>query len=442
MRMNQTRSVLCVSVVTFAALVAQPACARTAIRELPVTTDAESVGLSTERLKRIDEIIQRHIDDGKISGAVVAVARRGKLVKHEAYGLADVTSKAPMQKNALFQMYSSTKVVTAVAVLMLYEEGRIRLDDPVSRYIPEFKNPRVAVRKEGAGGNAAPRTAGPPPEFDTVPATRDITVRDLMAHTSGLLSSYPQRVGMVAPERAAGESLASYARRLGSVPLDFQPGTRWSYSALAGSDVLAGLVEIISGKTFTQFTQERIFAPLGMRDTSFNPPRSEVSRLLPVVRRVDNAWQRIPPERTSEAAMRNGTNIDQGAMGLAGTAHDYLLLHQMLLDKGVALSGERLLGMRTVELMATNHVGDLYRGEGAYAKPMYGHGFGMHVQIVLDSINGDTGRSNGAFGWAGYLGTMGWTDPQEQIAAVIMLQQNVREVHIDYERAIRQAIVD
>jgi CubicO group peptidase (beta-lactamase class C family) len=331
--MNQTRSVLCISVATFAALVAQPACARTAIRELPVTTDAESVGLSTERLKRIDEIIQRHIDDGKISGAVVAVARRGKLVKHEAYGLADVTTRAPMQKNALFQMYSSTKVVTAVAVLMLYEEGRIRLDDPVSRYIPEFKNPRVAVRKEGASGNAAPRTAGPPPEFDTVPATRDITVRDLMTHTSGLLSSYPQRVGMVPPERAAGESLASYARRLGSVPLDFQPGTRWSYSALAGSDVLAGLVEIISGKTFAQFTQERIFAPLGMLDTSFNPPRSEVSRLLPVVRRVDNAWQRIPPERTSEAAMRNGTNVDQGAMGLAGTAHDYLLLHQMLLDK-------------------------------------------------------------------------------------------------------------
>lgn len=440
--MNEMRPALCVGIAALAVLVAAPAAARSTVRELPAIAEAESVGLSSERLKRIDEVIQRHIDEGKISGAVIALARRGKLVKYDAYGLADVEAGTPMRKDALFQMYSSTKVVTSVAVLMLYEEGRIRLDDPVSRYIAEFRNPRVAVRKEGASSGAAPRTAGAPPEFDTVAATRDITVRDLMTHTSGLLSSDPRRVGMTPPVRAAGESLAIYAHRLGSVPLDFQPGTRWSYSPLAGSDVLAGLVEIISGKSFAQFTQERIFAPLGMKDTSFNPPRNEISRLLPVVRRVGNAWQRVPAERTGEAAMRNGTNFDQGSMGLASTARDYLLLHQMLLDKGVALSGERLLGTRTVELMATNHVGDLYRGEGAYAKPMYGHGFGMLVQIVLDSINGDTGRSNGAFGWAGYLGTMGWTDPQEQIAAVIMLQQNVREVHIDYERAIRQAIVD
>lgn len=440
--MNKMLSALYVGV-AFAALVAAPACARSTVRELPLATEAESVGLSTERLKRIDAIIQRHIDEGKISGAVVALARRGKLVKYAAYGHSDMETRAPMRKDASFQMYSSTKVMTAVAVLMLYEDGRIRLDDPVSRYIPEFSNARVAVRKNGAAENYIPRAQGAPaPDFDTVSAARDITVRDLMTHTAGLLSSDPNRVGMVAPVRTPGESLASYARRLGSVPLDFQPGTRWSYSPLAGSDVLAGLVEIVSGTTFDQFTRERIFTPIGMNDTYFNPPRDELSRLLPVLRKVDGVWQRVPPARTSEAAMRNGTNVDQGSMGLASTAYDYLLLHQMLLDKGVSLSGERLLGVRTVELMATNHVGDLYRGEGAYAKPMYGHGFGMHVQIVLDSINGDTGRSNGAFGWAGYLGTMGWTDPAERIAAVIMLQQNVREVHIDYERAIRQAIID
>lgn len=413
------------------------------MRTLPVTADAESVGMSSERLKRVDEIIQRHVDQGDISGAVIAVARRGKLVKYAAYGHVDLEAKVPMQKDALFQMYSSTKVVTAVAVLMLCEEGRIRLDDPVSRYIPEFAKSRVAVRKGGASGTYVPPASGAPPaEFDTVPAAREITVRDLMTHTSGLLSSDPRRVGMTPPVRAAGESLASYARRLGSVPLDFQPGTRWSYSALAGSDVLAALVEIVSGRTFDQFTRERILTPAGMNDTYFNPPADKLPRLLPVLRKANGAWQRVPPEFTGEGPMRNGTNFDQGAMGLASTAYDYLLLHQMLLDKGVTLSGQRLLGTRTVELMATNHVGDLYTGEGAYAKPMHGHGFGMQVQVVLDSINGDTGRSNGAFGWGGYLGTFGWTDPAEQIAAVLMLQQSVREVHIDYERAIRQAIIE
>jgi CubicO group peptidase (beta-lactamase class C family) len=441
--MNKTHSALYVGLIAMTTLVAAPMCAQAATRELPLISKAESVGLSTDRLGRIDEVIQRHIDEGNISGAVVALARRGKLVKYAAYGYADAAARMPMRKDALFQMYSSTKVVTAVAVLMLYEEGRIGLDNPVSRYIPEFDNARVAVRKDGASGTYAPRAAGTaPPEFDTVPAARNITVRDLMTHTAGLLSSDPRRIGMTAPVRAAGESLASYARRLGSVPLDFQPGTRWSYSPLAGSDVLAGLVEIISGKTFDQFTRERIFAPIGMNDTYFNPPRDKVERLLPVLRKIDSTWQTMPPERTSEAPMRNATNVDQGSMGLASTAYDYLLLHQMLLDKGVSLRGQRLLGTRTVELMATNHVGELYRGEGAYAKPMLGHGFGMQVQIVLDRINGDTGRSNGAFGWAGYLGTMGWTDPSEAIAAVIMLQQNVRAVHIDYEHAIRQAIIN
>lgn len=422
-------------------LLATPAIARNA--ELQTVAKAEAVGLSTERLKWVDEVLQRHVDQGHITGAVIAIARRGKLVKYEAYGKADVDAGTPMTKDALFQMYSSTKVVTAVAVMMLCEEGKIRLDDPVSRYIPEFKDAKIAVRKNGESGKYVARPSGtPPPEFDTIPSPRDLTIRDLMTHMGGLMSSDPRRIGMNPPTRATGESLASYAHRLGSVPLDFEPGTRWSYSPLAGPDVLAGIVEIISGKSFDQFIQERIFLPLGMQNTYFNPPEKQRTRLLPVHRKVDGKWQRVAPALTGEAGMRNGSNPDSGSLGLAGTAMDYLLLHQMLLSKGVALSGERLLGTRTVELMATNHVGDLYRGEGGYAKPMYGHGFGMLMQVVLDSINGDTGRSNGAFGWGGYLGTMGWTDPKEEIAAVIMLQQNNREVHIDYERAIRQAIIE
>lgn len=410
-----------------------------AVDALPVGTPA-AVGLSAERLQRIDEILQRHVDAGHITGGVAAFARRGKLVYWKAFGLADREAGTAMPRDAIFQAYSSTKVVTAVALLMLMEEGRLRLQDPVSRYLPEFKGARVAVHKSGETQRYVPRAAGAPvPPFDTVPAARDLTIRDLMTHTGGLLSSDPRRVGMDAPVRGKGESLASHVAKLAQVPLDYQPGTRWSYSPLAGCDVLARVVEVVSGVPFDAFLRDRIFVPLGMSDTYFHLPPEKRSRLLPVYWKRDGGWIRLPPEAT--AAGTGGDANVSGSMGLVSTARDFLLLHQMLLNKG-ELNGRRLLGTRTVELMATNHVGDLYRGEGAYAVPMHGHGFGLLVQVVLDPVEGNTGRSAGAFGFGGYLGTMNWTDPKEEIAGVLMLQQNNREVHIDFERAIRQAIVE
>lgn len=409
---------------------------------LPTATP-ESVGMSSERIKRLDEIMQRHIDQGDITGAVVAFARRGKLVHYQAYGLSDLEARTPMRKDNIFQMYSSTKVVAAVAVLMMVEEGRIRLEDPVSRYIPEFRGSKVAVRRPGDTAQAyvnRPANA-PPPAFDTVPATRDITIRDLMTHTAGLMSSDPRRIGMSPPARARGETLAAYAARVGPTPLDFQPGTRWSYSPTVGPDILAAVVEIVSGQRFDEFLRQRIFLPLGMNDTYFVIPQDKQSRMIPVYRKSQGAWQRVPPGQTTFSGVIDGSNPPSGSMGLVSTARDFLLFQQMLENKG-ELNGKRILGSRTVELMGTNHVDDLYRGEGGYAKPMYGHGFGMLVQVTTDWVNAENGRSNGAFGWAGYLGTMNWTDPKEELAAVIMLQQNNREVHIDYERAIRQAIID
>ena len=407
---------------------------------IPVATP-ELVGLSGERLERINAMIDRHIAQGDITGAVTAFARGGKLVHFAAHGMADRETGAPMKRDAIFQMYSSTKVVTAVAVLMVMEEGRIRLDDPVSRYIPAFRGARVAVHQPGEAAIYRARPPGTPvPPFATEPAVRDLTIRDLLTHTGGLLSSDPRRVGMDAPVRAKGEALADYVPRLGAVPLDYQPGTHWSYSALAGCDVLARIVEIASGQTFDAFLHDRIFAPLGMNDTYFALPVEKRGRLLPVYYKPPGGdWNRLPPSAT--AAGTGGDAAISGSMGLVSTAYDFLLFQQMLLNKG-ELNGHRLLGARTVELMATNHVGDLYRGEGAYAVPMEGHGFGLLVQVVLDPIEGNTGRSAGAYGWGGYLGTMNWTDPKERIAGVIMLQQNNREVHIDYERAIRQAIVE
>ena len=405
---------------------------------LAVIANPETVGISAARLKIIDAVLERHIAAGGITGAVTAVMRRGRLVQFKAYGLSDLDARTPMRTDAIFQMYSSTKIVTAVAVLMLVEEGKIRLEDPVSRYLPAFKGAQVAVAKPGA--TPTPRAIGASlPGYDLVPAVRDPTIRDLMTHTAGLGSAYPLRVSPQPPVRGSHESLASFVTRLASQPLDFQPGTRWSYSGITGCEVLARIVELQSGQPFEAFLAERIFKPLGMTDTYYHLPATKRGRLLPVYRRADDAWVRVPPAMTGEASVADG-NV-WGSMGLVGTAHDFVILQQMLLNKG-EYGGRRLLGARTVELMATNHVADLYRGEGGYAVPMYGHGFGLLVQVVLDPINGNTGRSAGAFGWGGYLGTMNWTDPKEEIAAVILLQQNNREVHIDFERAIRQAIVD
>lgn len=403
----------------------------------------ESVGLASDRLPRIDAVIQRHIDAGRITGAVTAVSRRGRLVHFAAHGVADPLTGRKMTSDAIFQMYSSTKPLTAVAVLMLMEEGLLRLEDPVSRFMPEFKGARVAVRKPGDTGSSAPRRAGTePPPFDAVPAIRDITIRDLLTHVGGLMTSDPSRIGMNAPARAPGETLESYARRVGPLPLDFQPGSRWSYSPTVGCDVLAGIVELLSGQRFDDFLRRRILEPVGMSDTAFVLPLEKRGRLLPVFRKVEGEWRRTPPEATTEAAVLNGSNPAMGSMGLVSTARDCLLWEQTLLDKGVAPNGHRILGSRSVELMGQNHVGAIYTGEGGYAKPITGHGFGLLVHVVLDQPNAETGRSNGAFGWGGYLGTMSWNDPKEEIAGVILLQQNVREVQVDFERAIRQAIVD
>jgi len=401
----------------------------------------QALGLDPARLPRIDAMLRRHVDDGGITGAAFAFARRGRLAHHGAVGFADPLAKTPLRFDALYQTYSSTKVVTAVALLMLVEQGKLSLADPVSRYFPEFRDAKVAVRRGGPAPYRPRKPGEAPPPFDLVPATRDITVQDLATHTAGLMSSDPNRVGMDAPPRAVGQDLACHARDIGGVPLDFQPGTRWSYSPTVGADVLAGLIELIAGQTFDVFVHDRIFAPLGMTDTFFNVPAGKRARMLPAYYRKDDAWRRIPPAYTTEGPALAGTNPPMGSMGLISTASDFLILQQMLLDEGRSLDGRRLLEPRSVRLMRTNLVGDLYRGEGAYAKPMDGHGFGILVQVVLDRTKDETGRSNGAFGWGGYLGTMNWTDPAEQIAGVIMLQQNNRAVHYDYERAIRAAIV-
>ncbi len=389
----------------------------------------DDVGLSAKRLERIGEMIQRAIDANQISGAVTVVARRGHVAHFEAHGLMDIKADAPMQKDTIFPIASMTKPVTGVAILMLVEEGKVRLSDPVSRFIPEFRDTKVAMpRTDAAAGEGA---------IYTVPADREVTVHDLITHTSGLVSggAGSEAAGRIAPRDTTG-TVADWTAALGAAPLDFQPGTRWAYSGLAGIDTLGRIVEVASGLTFDEFLRQRIFEPLGMKDTTFNVPDDRKSRVVTLYGRTpDGLAHRAVPEWVAT------TTLHGGGGGLWSTAGDYLQFAQMLVNRG-ELNGTRLLGPRTVDLMAANHVGDLYEKAGRTGGAP-GKGFGLTVDVILDNAaaRGDH-RSTGSFGWSGAFGTTYWVDPKEEMTAILMVQTPGGPLRADFQNAVMQAIVD
>lgn len=405
----------------------------------------EDVGMSSERLQRIDEVVQRYIDSGQITGGVTVVARRGKIVHFEAQGLMDVESKTPMRRDAIFRMASMSKPVTSVAILMLLEEGKLRLTDPVSRFIPEFKNPKVAMLKNaGAGtGRGAGGRGEQPPDIYTVPAERELTIRDLMTHTNGLeTGGAGSREGARIAPRSTSSNLAAYVPTLGSVPLDFQPGAQWRYSALAGIETLGRIVEIVSGQTFDQFLKTRIFDPLGMKDTTFVPGDDKKMRVVTLYGRppgTTSSPQASGPLQRQETPEWLATKtLFSGGGGLWSTADDYIQFAQMLANGG-ALNGKRLLGPRTIDLMASNHVGELYHGTGGN---LHGFGFGLTVEVVMDNIEGNRRVSNGSFGWDGAFGTHFWVDRKEQLVGLLMVQEPVEPLKRDFENAVMQAIIE
>ncbi len=396
----------------------------------------EDVGLSSERLQRINDVVRQYIDSGQISGAVTVVSRRGHVAHFEAQGLMDLESKVPMRKDAIFRMASMSKPVTGVAVLMLMEEGKLRLTDPVSRFIPEFKSTKVAMAKPLPPAPPGPARQPPrEPDIYTVPADREITIRDLMTHTSGLESGGwgTAEANRIAP-RKTSDHLAHYIPQLGAVPLDFQPGTQWRYSALAGIETLGRVVEVVSGLTFDRFLKERIFDPLGMTDTAFYATDERRPRIVALYRRGQKGLERI--ETPDWLAT---TTFFSGGGGLWSTADDYLQFAQMLVNGGI-LYGRRLLSPRTVDLMASNHVADLYTGAGQ--QRVQGMGFGLTVEVVLDSVGSGRRVSNGSFGWDGAFGTHFWVDRKEQLVGLLLIQEPVGALSRDFENAVMQAIVE
>ncbi len=359
------------------------------------TAKPESVGMSSERLERIGIAMRKHIDAGDIQGAVTAVARRGRVVHFETHGLMDVEAKRPMDKDAIFIMMSSTKPVLAVAAMMMIEEGLIRPTDLVSKYIPEFKDMQVAVLAEPTDEDISPRTVdrSNPPPHRAVPAERPVTISDLLTHTSGLRSG---GLGAAVSTPAERDTLASYIPTLGKVP------------------------------PYDQFVRTRIFEPLGMKDTHYNLPPEKESRRVIITGRDMSRFQ------------GQTTAYFSGSYGLSSTAEDYLRFEQMLVGGG-ALHGKRLLSPRSVTMMGSNHLGDLYRGFTGTDK---GVGYGYAVSVVTDPIAAGSRRSVGAFGWGGAFGTRSWTDPAEELTAVIMIQQPHRDTQYDFDNAVQQAIID
>jgi CubicO group peptidase (beta-lactamase class C family) len=405
-----------------------------ALLVLPVTTAGpsgkpEEVGLSTERLQRVTQMLKRRIDAGDLAGAVTAVARRGKVVHLVAQGVTDLESKQPMTTGNMFRIASMTKPVVGVGIMMLLEEGKLRLTDPVSRYIPEFRGMKVGVVQAASGRGGAAANAAP--AFYTVPAQREVTIKDLLTHVSGLGSGPMGNGDIEKIARKDGETLAQYIPRLGGTTLEFQPGSRWTYSPGAGFETLGRIIEIASGTPLDRFFRTRIFDPLAMKDITFWPTEAQWPRVATVYSRGANGL--------TKATMPNDTmsrNVYfRGSGGLYSTAEDYIPLGIMLANGG-ELNGKRLLGKKTVEMMAAVHVPDTLPG-----RPV-GEGYGLSMRVVTNHAARNTMLSDGTFGWTGAQGTHFFVDPKEQLTAVLMVQTSNQEIIRDFEDLVAQTVID
>src|SRR5215472_15660838 len=381
-------------------------------QQLPAASP-ESVGLSAERLERITTAVEQSIKDKQIAGAVTMVVRRGKVAFLKAQGMQDREAGKPMPTDAIFRICSMTKPITSVAVMMLYEEGKFQLEDPVSKYLPEFKNPRVFV-KPAAGR-----------EPYTIPAAREITIKDLLTHTSGLTYDWNETLGeqYKAAHVASGllpydGTIADNVKRLASVPLLFSPGTRWEYSL--GIDVLGRLVEVTSGMPLDQFFQKRIFEPLGMKDTYFYLPEDRVGRLAVAYTYYEGkGLERFPDTPIVEGSFsysadypyRGPKKLFAGGAGLSATSADYYRFCQMMLQGG-KLGDVRLLSRKSVELMSHDQLGHISDNQA------FGLGFGVEgIKTPLSELG-----SPGSFGWGGFFYTQFSIDPKEEMIVIFMGQ--------------------
>lgn len=385
----------------------------TSQQQSPFLSEGKPVdaGMSDERLDRIDGMLEKAISDNTIPGAVALIARNGKIVFHKAYGQANAQGKK-LQKDAIFRIASQSKAITSTAVMMLWEEGKFQLDDPISKYIPEFKNPQVLANFRYADTT-----------YTTRAANREITIRHLLTHTSGLgygvidgderMEMIYHKAGTTDLFTAEDVKIKDVVMKLAKLPLHHNPGEKYTYGL--GLDVLGYFIEIMSGMTFEAFLEERLFDPLGMNDTGFYLPESKADRLVAIQHKVNDKWENYPNTFYDvNYPVKGAKTFFSGGAGLSSTAKDYATFLQMYLNGG-ELNGKRFLSRTTIATMMADQTLDLYGG----AEQHYGLAFGVLTE--RGQAKGGLG-SPGTFVWGGYFNTQYFADPQKQIIGIIMKQ--------------------
>lgn len=393
-----------------------------------VNTEPEKVGMSGDRLSRIDIVIQQYIDSNWIPGATAIIARHGRIVYHKSFGLRDVESGDKLENSDIFRIASMTKAITSVAAMMLYEEGFFLLDDPLYKYIPEFKDP-VILEKVNLKDST----------FTSHPAKNQITIRQLLNHTSGIgygfthekLKPLYDKAGIPDGFVITDAVLGYKMKALGHMPLLHEPGDAYYYGL--NSDLLGYFVEVISGKTLKEFFQGKIFNPLGMNDTYFFMPDGDKNRLVEIYASTESGYELSTVEEYNYP-IKGGKSYYSGGAGILSTALDYAKFLQMLVNDG-SYNGHQLLSRKTIEIMTKNQVGDLW-GSGAF-----GLGFG----ITTETGSAEKLSSVGNYWWGGYFSTSFWVDPEEDLIAVMMTQMFPTwhgEIHQKFQVLTYQAIVD
>lgn len=422
----------------------------------------EREGMSAERLQRLTAHMNQAVDQGVMVGGLGVIARNGRVVYRQTYGLADRESGRPMTEDAIFRIYSMTKPITSVAVMMLYEQGHFFLNDPVARYLPELADLEVAV-STADGGNTritsdgtTSRTEGEGDksrEGETRNPRRQPTIRDLLTHTAGLTygvfgNTEVDQLYRNSELLSDDMTLEDFVAKLGEIPLQYEPGTRWHYSV--SIDVLGRLVEAVSGMRFGEYLDKHLFEPLGMKDTSFVVPDDKWGRVAQLYSPAgmpsgpgafmarNTSTELVVAEDSVSSRYRTGAQFESGGGGLVSTAADYLRFAQMLLNGG-ELNGIRVLSPKSVELMTVNHLGDIAMGFGRD-----GIGFGLGFAVALDQGKiGELG-SVGEYNWGGAAGTRFWIDPQEQLIGVFMVQSIPHRTRLatEFKNLTYQAIVE
>lgn len=385
-----------------------------AIAERPPlpTAKPESMGFSTQRLQRLEQGLDALVDTKQVAGMVTVIARHGKIVHRKAHGQQDMASGAPMQTDTIVRLYSMTKPITGVAMMMLYEEGKWRPSDPIAKFIPELANVQVFAGTNADGSLILEKPKHAP------------TVGELMTHTAGftygLFGNTPVDKIYTKVNPLAGASLKEFVDKLATIPLLYQPGEGWVYSVSV--DVQGLLIERLSGKSLPEFMQERVFGPLGMKDTGFSVPQDKLSRVATIY--TSGAGGITPMPRDPEISKTPG--MASGGGGLYSTAMDYLRFTQMLLNNG-ELNGTRLLAPSSVQLMRTNHLPEQVTNKGTFGIGFYkmqpGFGFGYDVAVFEDPIKVGSTTGQGSYLWDGVAGTWFWVDPTNDVVFIGMIQR-------------------